>query len=493
MTAVAAWLWQGLLLVAVIDLLLRAVPRLNAATRHLAWWAALAGLFLLALVHSGRAAVVSNAVSTTSLPAPVGGLLVLPSAPGWLPPLAVALWVVLALRGVVRVVSGLRRVAALRRETTPLDGSRLRRLVRWAAAAHRRAATVCVTPAPIGACALGFRRPTILVSAHLAAALDDDLLDQVVLHEQAHVDRYDDWLRVAQSLAMALLWVHPAAHVISRRIDLEREAACDDLVVSVTGAADAYAACLTEAAAATSPRLPVAVPTVLGSGGSAAGSLRRRIVRLLDSRPDRGHRFVRPVVAATTIAVAAIVAAAPLMPALIVFVERAAPPGRLDAGRVFLPRGGAPAPSLAASSVMPTTGRAPVPVPSSLVASRRLSPPALVRPSAVASSPLPEATAVATQDQAAEPLPRDAHQSLDATAYDVPVDTLGSMGLPLTDAPPAAAVGPQRAEASAARNASSFTDGLSQLGRDSAANARRSGLSVAGTFARAGKAIGKFF
>src|SRR5258708_30495663 len=49
---------------------------------------------------------------------------------------------------------------------------------------------------------------------------------------RSHLARYDDWLRMVQALVTALCGLHPAVHFIGARIDLEREAACDDRVRS---------------------------------------------------------------------------------------------------------------------------------------------------------------------------------------------------------------------------------------------------------------------
>ena len=79
------------------------------------------------------------------------------------------------------------------------------------------------------ASALGLGRPVILLSPAVLA-LDDDSLDAIVMHEHAHLARFDDWTQLAQAVVSALLALHPAAWFIGRRIRLEREAACDDFV-----------------------------------------------------------------------------------------------------------------------------------------------------------------------------------------------------------------------------------------------------------------------
>ena len=96
------------------------------------------------------------------------------------------------------------------------------------------------------AAVLGLTRPVIAVPRDASEALTPHEIDQVVLHEYAHVQRYDDWTKLLQVLIGAFFGWHPAVRLMMREIDFEREAACDDYVVDVTGAPRAYARCLTK-------------------------------------------------------------------------------------------------------------------------------------------------------------------------------------------------------------------------------------------------------
>jgi hypothetical protein len=69
-------------------------------------------------------------------------------------------------------------------------------------------------------------------------------LNQVLLHELAHLRRWDDWTNVVQKLVKAMLFFHPAVWWIETRISLEREMACDDVVLAETSSPRAYAECL---------------------------------------------------------------------------------------------------------------------------------------------------------------------------------------------------------------------------------------------------------
>jgi beta-lactamase regulating signal transducer with metallopeptidase domain len=492
MTAITAWLWQGLLLAAVIDLLLRAMPRPNAATRHLAWWGALAGVLLLGAVHAG-----GNVPAVSVLPAPVSdpaalsaaSVLTLPEAPGWVLALALALWIGAAIHGLVRVLQGMRRVVGLRNAAVPLDEARASRLPLWSGSrGHGREAQLCVTGQLVGACALGFRRPIILVSRQLLETLDDEALDQVVMHEQAHLDRYDDWLRLLQSVVTAMAVIHPAVHIVGRRIDLEREAACDDRVVSATGAADRYAACLMAAAAVAASRVPATVPSVLG-GRSSARSLRARIVRLLDPRPDHGRRLVASAIGVVAVWLTVVLTAAPQLPSLVTFVRAAAPLPAPQAAPVVVS---------SALSDAPTPARAPA-VP---IAQRRAATtPPVARETLLHVDGSPATQSAAPTNPSAWPASQAAPaagippaESLTPAQHGIPTEALGAFSAAITDAPPsqhvadAVAAVPERVAAE-----STLLSDMSWVGRNSAATAKKAGLSVAGTVTRAGKALGKLF
>ena len=488
MSAVFAWLWQGLLLAAVVDLLLRAMPRLNAATRHVVWWATLAGVILLGAIDAagGSPAAVPVAAAPQRAPASLP-VLALPYAPGWLILSAMCAWLGLdALPprgGRPRPFATSRR---LRATSVALDPERAARFSGWWSARSRggRTAQLCVTDQRVGACALGFRRPVILVSRQWLDTLDDDVLDKVVMHEQAHLDRYDDWLRLVQAVVAALAAVHPAVHFVARRIDLEREAACDNRVVAATGAADRYATCLAEAATIATCRAPAAVPAVLGGSSTPGRSLRTRIIRLLDPRPDRGHRVARPAAAVVIAWLVAVLGVAPQLPSFVVFVQAAAPALAVTAVHAGYSAAWPEASATAPAPVRTSGRRAGV---GTAEAAAGTTPPVPLDPMDSG-----QADAAAAPESAVS-APVD---SLVPASLDVAVDTLGVSSVALAadlrpDDRPAA--GPAPAGGGQTPTEGSLFSDMSWVGRNTAATARKAGLTVAGTVARAGKAFGRLF
>jgi len=89
--------------------------------------------------------------------------------------------------------------------------------------------------------AVGFTRPAVIIPDSLLLRLTGEELDHLGLHELAHVRRYDDWTNLAQRIIQAVFFFHPAVHWICRKLDFEREVACDDWVLTLTGAAKPYA------------------------------------------------------------------------------------------------------------------------------------------------------------------------------------------------------------------------------------------------------------
>jgi beta-lactamase regulating signal transducer with metallopeptidase domain len=93
----------------------------------------------------------------------------------------------------------------------------------------------------------GTLRPVILLPS-CAHWWSDERVRLTLLHELAHVQRWDC---LAQSLALivcALHWFNPLAWRMARAMRLDREQACDDLVLGNNGRASSYAEHLVEIA-----------------------------------------------------------------------------------------------------------------------------------------------------------------------------------------------------------------------------------------------------
>src|SRR5262249_22375136 len=292
MTLIATWLWQGVAVAGITTMVLRATPRLNAATRYVIWWLALAAVMAIPIVH-----IVAGVAETLFIPSVVKStrvdalMLVLPSLRGSVTTAFIVLWAFTLGSGLIRIARGCCAVGRLKRASASFDLVREARLTMWASVRHssRRKMVLRTSECRVGACALGLGGPPIiLVSSSLLDALSDDELDEIVMHERAHLERRDDWLKLVQAIVSSVAGLHPATRFIMRQIDADCEAACDDCVVARTGDSRRYAWTLVGAASAVVECNKLRLTP--GATGTPA-ALRRRVSRLLDPRCDRGARL----------------------------------------------------------------------------------------------------------------------------------------------------------------------------------------------------------
>lgn len=72
--------------------------------------------------------------------------------------------------------------------------------------------------------------PTILVPTQWNQ-LSSSAREAILLHELSHAQRRDDLARIAEELIRAIFFFHPLVHWLLRRIDADREEACDAAVI----------------------------------------------------------------------------------------------------------------------------------------------------------------------------------------------------------------------------------------------------------------------
>ncbi|MBV8298337.1 MAG: M56 family metallopeptidase [Candidatus Eremiobacteraeota bacterium] len=244
-------------------------------------------------------------------------------------------WALVAGLLLLRLARSYAAIGAMKRGATPLDEPAV--LARLRAAGHRRSADVACSPQVRIPCAVGFRRPMILIPSTLAASLDADDLARVVLHESAHLQRYDDWVNALEQAVCALQFFQPALYLARRRIDFEREVACDDRVLEDAGEPIRYAECLARIVQrqVRGPRAAV-VPGFVLRRAQVVARVRRIVDRSRDASPHLrlGALVLGGAVLVATLGIARLqvplVAPAVALPALI--AANAAPaPARVPA------------------------------------------------------------------------------------------------------------------------------------------------------------------
>jgi GWxTD domain-containing protein len=156
----------------------------------------------------------------------------------------------------------------------------------------------CLAEVPM---VIGYVRPAILMPVGLLAGLPAGQIESILLHELAHIRRYDYLVNLLQASVEGFLFYHPAVWWISGLIRAERENCCDDLVVATHGNAHEYAVAL---AALEQNRWSAreAAPAATG------GNLMQRIRRLLN-QPEAPRAALTPVFSAGILALTAAVIA----------------------------------------------------------------------------------------------------------------------------------------------------------------------------------------
>jgi outer membrane protein insertion porin family len=133
---------------------------------------------------------------------------------------------------------------------------------------------------------IGVLKPTILLPAVLATGLSGKQLELVLMHELAHIRRFDLAVNVVQRLVESLLFFHPAVWWLSGQVRYERENACDDLALTSDCPPTQYADALVRAAELCSSfqghSARFARQTSLASTGQSDSQFKRRIMRLLN-------------------------------------------------------------------------------------------------------------------------------------------------------------------------------------------------------------------
>jgi beta-lactamase regulating signal transducer with metallopeptidase domain len=274
-----AWIASGLAIAIFAEILLRLDQRQNSRTRFVVWFAALLGIAFLPLTSflflKPHAQGIGSTHSNFTLPAE------------WAVYVFLA-WGLVALIGLLRVGIGFVHISKLRKRSVEVNPSSLdaqlqQRLGAQTAGRKVRVYECADLRVPI---AVGFVRPAIILPSWTLRGLSRSELNGVILHEMAHIRRWDDWTNLLQKVVSAIFFFHPAVWWIENRLTLEREMACDDVVVSESSDPREYANCL----------VSLAEKSVSRRGfGLAQAAVKRvrdissRITRILDSK--RGSRI----------------------------------------------------------------------------------------------------------------------------------------------------------------------------------------------------------
>lgn len=307
----AILLLKGSLLVAAAGVIAGGVRRGSAATRYAVWILAVVGLIALpglpvlfsgtnlawvtSPVHEGTGSgaagvhglVAAPSVAVTSVTAPdaADGLASRLLSPGALAGLALSIWLAGVLVLLARLVLAWVRIARItaRAARRGVEARLARRgLVLARRQGVQRRIRVLFSAEMRVPVTWGIFRPVVLLPAE-SASWSAGHLDAVLLHELAHVRRWDYLTHLLCEAVRALYWPNPLCWLAHRRARMERERACDDAVLRYGTPSTDYARLLLSLARGLSAG-PVARAAVAMARPSM---LRARINGVLDGALDR--------------------------------------------------------------------------------------------------------------------------------------------------------------------------------------------------------------
>ncbi|MBI5384561.1 MAG: M56 family metallopeptidase [Verrucomicrobia bacterium] len=142
----------------------------------------------------------------------------------------------------------------------------------------------------------GHWRPVVLLPAE-ADAWPEERRCVVLLHELAHVKRWDCLPQILAWLACALFWFNPLVWVAAWRMRVERERACDDLVLAAGSRASDYADHLLDIATNLRGR---SFASALAIAMARRSTLEGRLLAILDAKRNRRSLTRRSRVASST-------------------------------------------------------------------------------------------------------------------------------------------------------------------------------------------------
>ena len=359
-----------LLAAAMVAAILR---RASASLRHLVWGTVIATLLVLPLVSAvvpWRVAVVTLAPAAAPSNAPTNAINsrepslaretpMTGSAPAaavpradesqsalpqrrWLQRLTPASWLALflglwalgALYLLGRLAVGALVLARVVRRGTPLDAPEWRRPLLEAAdrlALERLPRLVMSDRLPMPF-ACGLWHPAIVLPSG-AAEWDDRRRRTVLFHELAHLTRYDLIANTLGQVTCALYWFHPLVWMAVRKLRIESERACDDLVLGVGTRPSEYADHLLQIVcrAARSRTPAVALPM------AQRHEFEGRMLAILERAARREPASGRHAAVLGALALALVIPLAALVPSRRADVVQSEPPPQPTASPIAMP------------------------------------------------------------------------------------------------------------------------------------------------------------
>lgn len=131
----------------------------------------------------------------------------------------------------------------------------------------------------------GIRRPIIQIPHGLSSQLTSVEFEAVLLHELAHVRRWDNLSGAFVHVVVCVFWFHPLLWWMEQRLIVEREQVCDEMVIQSGAGADTYVAAILKVC-----RFQLG-QVIAGASGISGSHLKHRMELIMSNcskTPSRG-------------------------------------------------------------------------------------------------------------------------------------------------------------------------------------------------------------
>lgn len=285
-------LWQGAIIYAVLFIVLMAAPKLSARLKHNLAFGSLFlifasfcftffSVFKLPVASTTAATLIINQQAFLEL-SKLGNSINLKTEAYF--PMVVAIYGVGIILQLIILLSGYLKLKQLKSANTITVPAHWKAIFELTISQLKINKTVkfYLSPKVNVPLVIGFFKPVVLFPIALATQLDAQQVEAILIHELSHIRRNDYLINLVKTCIETLLFFNPFVWLTTKFIHIEREHACDDLVVNFTGTPVTYAHALLKLELLKDKQSPVLSLAATGNNQH----LYQRIKRITDMKTN---------------------------------------------------------------------------------------------------------------------------------------------------------------------------------------------------------------
>jgi bla regulator protein BlaR1 len=314
-------LWQGAIIYGILILVVAAIPKMNAKVKHNLAYSAMCFMFTgfcitffsifkipnnsVDLIQSGQATAAAPVSYLLSLPQEIN------SRTEHIFPYLVSVYTFGLLFQLLILGVGYKRLLKLKqaeRSMVPQEWQAV--FIALTSKLNLRRKTGFYLSENVNVpLVIGYFKPIVLFPIALTTQLDMNQVEAILIHELSHIRRNDYLLNLIKTGIETILFFNPFIWLSGRYINIEREHACDDLVLKFTGTPITYAHALLKLEILKDKTSPALSMAATGSNQH----LYQRIKRITDMKTN--YMNAKQQLFAITLTVATVISLAWVSPA----------------------------------------------------------------------------------------------------------------------------------------------------------------------------------